>query len=83
MHRPRTVPDFVDCKPRIVIILPCYRERSHSWSSARDWKSRFEKSIVGSNPTLSAREPRQLIQLLKFLLIPFSPAITNQGEKGV
>ncbi len=45
----------VDCYRSLVIIPPCFEERSHSWSSARDWKSRFGKPIVGSNPTLSAR----------------------------
>ena len=29
-------------------------ERSHSWSSAHDWKSCTPKGVAGSNPALSA-----------------------------
>ncbi len=35
----------------------CYNsyplERSHSWSSAHDWKSCTPKGVAGSNPALS------------------------------
>ncbi len=40
-------------------------ERSHSWSSARDWKSRRCNSLEGSNPSLSALLSRVVVSSQK------------------